>query len=118
VPHSLKVPLGCELVATFGRSDLRQSLILSKDGLDGRLACPDEAVLYPRYAHEKAELPDAAIGELSRFHETFRYYAHGVDDTTATLPAGWEQRLIAVHNENTAGRRDGASSASHAECAS
>jgi hypothetical protein len=32
---------------------------------------------------------DGAIGELSVFHQSFGYYAHGVDDTTATLPAGW-----------------------------
>ncbi len=32
---------------------------------------------------EKAELVDAAIGELSRFHETFGYYAQGVSVTTA-----------------------------------
>ncbi len=39
---------------------------------------------------------------MSLFHQTFGYYAHGVDDTTATLPAGWTERLIRVHNENTA----------------
>jgi hypothetical protein len=26
-----------------------------------------------------------------------------VDDTTATLPAGWQQRLVALHNDNTGG---------------
>jgi len=40
---------------------------------------------------------------LSTFHQTFGYYAHGVDDTTATLPAGWAERLVPIHNENTAG---------------
>jgi hypothetical protein len=46
---------------------------------------------------------DGAIGELSQFHQTFGYYAHGVDQTTAVLPPGWEDRLIAVRNENTGG---------------
>ncbi len=62
-----------------------------------------EADLYPRYAPEKADLIDGAIGELSVFHQTFGYYAHGVDQTTAILPAGWEDRLIALSNENTGG---------------
>jgi hypothetical protein len=40
---------------------------------------------------------------LSAFHQTFGYYAHGVDETTATLPPGWTERLVPVHNANTAG---------------
>lgn len=59
--------------------------------------------MYPRDAPDKADLIDGAIGELSTFHETFGYYAHGVDETTATLPQGWENRLVAVANENTHG---------------
>ena len=59
--------------------------------------------VYPRHAPEKSDLIDGAIGELSAFHQTFGYYAHGVDETTATLPAGWAERLVPVHNENTAG---------------
>jgi hypothetical protein len=62
-----------------------------------------EVDLYPRHAPEKSDLIDGAIGELSTFHQTFGYYAHGVDETTATLPAGWADRLVPVHNENTAG---------------
>lgn len=64
-----------------------------------------EADLYPRHAVEKSDLIDGAIGELSTFHETFGYYAHGVDHTTATLPAGWEERLVPLRNENTGGAR-------------
>ncbi|MGE0462855.1 MAG: hypothetical protein AB7Q16_15945, partial [Vicinamibacterales bacterium] len=51
-----------------------------------------EADIYPRYAPEKSDIIDGAIGELSTFHQTFGYYAHGVDETTAILPAGWEKR--------------------------
>jgi len=43
----------------------------------------------------KADRLDGAIGELSRFHETFGYYAQGVSVTTAVLPAGWEARTVA-----------------------
>lgn len=52
---------------------------------------------------EKTELVEGAIGELSSFHDTFGYYAQGVDLTTSTLPEGWENRLIEICNENTNG---------------
>lgn len=62
-----------------------------------------EADVYPRHAPELSDLVDGAIGELSHFHQTFGYYAHGVDQTTAILPARWTDRLIRVENENTGG---------------
>ena len=40
----------------------------------------------------KADAVDGAIGELSQFHETYGYYAQGVEISTAVLPAGWEDR--------------------------
>jgi hypothetical protein len=61
-----------------------------------------EADVFPRHAPDKSALIDGAIGELSMFHQTFGYYAHGVDDTTATLPATPErlellqQRLLSL----------------------
>ena len=48
-----------------------------------------------------AELIDGSIGEGSPFHQTFGYYAHGVAEETAILPAGWKDRLVTVHNANT-----------------
>ena len=48
-----------------------------------------------------AELIDGSIGEASPFHQTFGYYAHGVGEETAVLPAGWKDRLISLRNENT-----------------
>jgi hypothetical protein len=62
-----------------------------------------EADIYARQAPDKSDLIDGAIGELSAFHQAFGYYAHGVDETTATLPAGWTERLVPIHNENTGG---------------
>jgi hypothetical protein len=62
-----------------------------------------EADVFPRSAPDKSVLIDGAIGELSAFHQSFGYYAHGVDDTTATLPSGWVDRLVPIHNENTGG---------------
>lgn len=57
--------------------------------------------LYPLHKPELADLIDGAIGEASAFEEQFGYYAHGVGPKTATLPRGWEQRLIKVQNPNT-----------------
>jgi hypothetical protein len=42
----------------------------------------------------KADRVDGAIGELSRFHESFGYYAQGVSVTTAVLPDGWQERTV------------------------
>lgn len=62
-----------------------------------------EVDLYPRHAHDLSDVIDGAIGELSTFHRTFGYYAHGVDESTATLPGGWMERLVPIRNENTTG---------------
>lgn len=60
-----------------------------------------EADVYPRNRPERADLIDGSIGEASPFQQTFGYYAHGVSPSTAVLPAGWQDRLIPVQNENT-----------------
>jgi len=54
-------------------------------------------------SEEKTEIVEAAIGELSSFHDTFGYYAQGVDKSTSNLPEGWEGRLVEICNENTYG---------------
>jgi len=54
-------------------------------------------------SEEKAELIEAAIGELSSFHDTYGYYAQGVDHTTSKLPEGWKDRLTEICNRNTNG---------------
>lgn len=42
----------------------------------------------------KADKVDGAIGELSKFHETFGYYGQGVSVGTAILPEHWRDRLV------------------------
>ncbi len=63
----------------------------------------DEADVYPRNHPERADEIDAAIGELSPFHDTHGYYGRGVGPTTAILPADWEQRVVRLSNPNTGG---------------
>jgi hypothetical protein len=62
-----------------------------------------EADLFPLNHPERADEIEGAIGEGSRFHEEFGYYAQAVSESTATLPKGWRRRLVRVHNENTGG---------------
>jgi len=62
-----------------------------------------EADLYPRAHPELADKVDGAIGEGSAFHQAHGYYAQGVGPDTATLPRGWQRRLVRVDNANTNG---------------
>ena len=64
-----------------------------------------EADVYPRDAPDLSDAIAGNLGELSRFHDTFGYYADGVSPTTATLPDGWQERLIPVSNENPSRQR-------------
>jgi hypothetical protein len=75
-------------------------------------SCPDapeellrsvEVDCYPLDDPAKADLIDGSIGELSPFHETFGYYAHGIGPETAVLPRGWRRRVVRLENENTGG---------------
>jgi hypothetical protein len=62
-----------------------------------------EADLYPRARPELADKVDGAIGEGSRFHEQYGYYAQAVGPDTATLPRDWQRRLVRIENANTGG---------------
>ncbi len=67
------------------------------------LCVSTEADIYPKNLPERWELIDGSIGELSPFHDTFGYYAQGVEEGTATLPDGWQTRLVAVRGPGTRG---------------
>ena len=55
-----------------------------------------ELDVYPRRNSERAIEIDGALGDGSQFHATYDYYAHAVAPETATLPAGWQDRLVRV----------------------
>ena len=44
-----------------------------------------------------------AVGQDSKFHEQFGYYADPVDETTAILPKGWKARLVNLPAGDTDG---------------
>ena len=50
-----------------------------------------------------ADLIEGSIGEGSPFHQTFGYYAHGVGEETAILPARWAERAIRVRTPRMGG---------------
>jgi hypothetical protein len=59
-----------------------------------------EADVYPLHDPAGADRIDAAIGDLSPFHDSYGYYAHGVGHETAKAPAGWQRRLVRVDSES------------------
>jgi len=62
-----------------------------------------EADVFTLRSPTDAELIDGSIGEGSPFHHTFGYYAHGVSEDTAVLPATWKSRLVPLRHEDTGG---------------
>jgi hypothetical protein len=62
-----------------------------------------EADVYPRNRPERGIEIEGSLGDGSYFDATYGYYAHAVGPETATLPLGWEERLVEVRNENTGG---------------
>lgn len=42
----------------------------------------------------KADAVEGAIGEMSSFHEEYGIYAEGLHIDVATLPEGWQDRLV------------------------
>ncbi len=80
-----------------------QSILGSVENASGKLLLSMEADVFPLRAPEKTELVNGSIGEISQFHETFGYYAHGILPDSCPLPNGWEKRLSLINNANTNG---------------
>jgi hypothetical protein len=80
-----------------------QSILGSVENAPEKLLLSIEADVFPLKAPDKMELINGSIGEISRFHGTFGYYAHGIPPESCPLPAGWDKRLNPIRNENTNG---------------
>lgn len=80
-----------------------QAILGSVPDAPPELLRSNEADLFTLRDPNDADLIDGSIGEGSPFHETFGYYAQGVWADTAVLPAGWNERLVRICNENTRG---------------
>ncbi len=81
-----------------------QSILGPVPNPDGVFTVSAEADIYPMNAPELADKIEGALGEGSRFHETYGYYAQGVGPETAILPSDWFTRVHRVQNTNTNGR--------------
>jgi hypothetical protein len=90
---------GCREIIVIGS----QALLASHPDAPEELLRSMEVDCYPLDDPAKADLIDGSIGELSPFHETFGYYAHGIGPETAALPAGWRKRAVRLESENTGG---------------
>jgi hypothetical protein len=96
--------------AAAGITGTEQFVVIGSQAILGQFPNPPiellisiEADLFSLRGPSDADLIDGSIGEASPFHRTFGYYAHGVAAETAVLPAGWQDRLIPIQNENTGG---------------
>lgn len=91
--------------AITGASELivigSQAILASVSHPPAELAASIEADVFTLRSSEDAELIDGSIGELSPFHRTFGYYAHGVGPDTAMLPEGWQSRCVALRTART-----------------
>lgn len=91
--------VGASVVVVIGS----QAILGSHPDPPPELTVSMEADVYVPGAPGTADLITGSIGEFSPFHQAFGYFADGVDPGTATLPRGWEQRLVRLENENTNG---------------
>jgi hypothetical protein len=80
-----------------------QAILAEYPDAPSELTVSMEVDIFPRDRPDYSILIDGAIGEGSTFHDTFGYYAHGVGPETATVPQGWQNRLVRVSNSNTGG---------------
>ncbi len=80
-----------------------QSLLAQFPDAPVELLRSAEADVFPLNRVAATDRIDGSIGEGSSFHELFGYYAQGVAENSATLPAGWRSRLIPIQNLNTNG---------------
>jgi hypothetical protein len=80
-----------------------QSILGRYPHIPASLGESTEADICPLNAPEKADLISGSIGELSTFHDSYGYYAHGLPPESCPLPSGWKSRLVTLKNKNTNG---------------
>ena len=98
------------LRASEGITGAREFVVIGSQAILGRfpdapaeLTLSVEADVFTFRSPEDAMLIDGSIGEESPFHKMFGYFAHGVGEKTAVLPAGWKGRLVPIRSPSTGG---------------
>lgn len=95
--------LGVQEVLVIGSQALHASVAGALPPEAARSVEVDVAAMSGDVDGRMADLIDGSIGEASMFHATFGYYAQGVVETTAVLPAGWRERLVRFQAPGTNG---------------
>jgi hypothetical protein len=80
-----------------------QAILGSMPDAPAELRASMEADVFPLHAPDKTDLIDGTMGELSPFHDTHGYYAHGITPDTTVLAEGWRDRLARVQSSATHG---------------
>jgi hypothetical protein len=80
------------ILGTFPEDQLPDQAVASVEADLAFLDDPDNT---------KSDEIDGAIGEDSQFHATFGIYGQGVSVSTATLPAGWRDRIVVFDTAET-----------------
>lgn len=62
-----------------------------------------DVTFFEDHENDKSDLVDMYMGEDSQFHATFGYYAQGVNVEVATLPVGWQGRVVMLSSDDTNG---------------
>ncbi len=95
--------LGVHEVLVIGSQALHASVAGDLPPEASRSVEVDVAAMSGDAEGRMADLIDGSIGEASMFHATFGYYAQGVVEATAVLPAGWRDRLVRFETSGTNG---------------
>ena len=82
-----------------------QSILGARPDAPASLLMSMEADFFFPNKPESSDIVDGTIGEGSIFHDTYGYYAQGVDATTAILPTGWQSRLHEIDSPETRGTK-------------
>ena len=82
-----------------------QSILGAHPNAPAELLVSQEVDVYPKDDPDLSELLEGTIGEGSPFEKTFGYFVDGVNDKTAILPHGWQDRLVLISGPNTRGVR-------------
>ena len=91
---------GEEVVIVFGS----QSILGQHPNIPDELRQSMEADIAPGSNDpDVADRIDGALGEDSAFQQVHGFYVHGLTIDAASLPKGWEKRVVVLQNEGTRG---------------
>ena len=84
--------LECQELYLFGS----QASYGTLDEIPTIVATSNEADLTPKKNPERAIEISGGMGEFTRFHDEFDYYAHGIEFSEMTLPNDWQENLVDI----------------------